>query len=235
MALQGVLRFVGEGESRATHLAERLGRQRPRPQPAHRRTGGAGLRGPPAGSGGRPGPAGRAVPAGRGEAPRHRGAPHGHPAGLLRDWSEEDAEETAETLRKLAESLRTSARATTAGSTTTTTTAAGVRTWQATPPPPGRHRPPPRRLRSPPAAGCHDPPPDHGSPDRAAGRVLHRDPQQHHRCERAADHHVRAQGHPDGLRLGHHRGAAGQRRHHARSGASSPTSSTRSSWSSSAS
>ena len=25
MALQGVLRFVGEGESRATHLAERLG------------------------------------------------------------------------------------------------------------------------------------------------------------------------------------------------------------------
>ena len=40
--------------------------------------------------------------------------------GFLQDWSEQDVEETANTLQKLAESLRTSARATTAGSTTTT-------------------------------------------------------------------------------------------------------------------
>ena len=40
--------------------------------------------------------------------------------GFLQDWSEQDVEETTHTLQKLAESLRTSARATTAGSTTTT-------------------------------------------------------------------------------------------------------------------
>ncbi|MCY1230708.1 hypothetical protein D9M72_431320 [compost metagenome] len=37
--------------------------------------------------------------------------------GYLQDWSEIDAEETAKTLKKLAESLRDSARAKTAGST----------------------------------------------------------------------------------------------------------------------
>jgi DNA-binding MarR family transcriptional regulator len=39
---------------------------------------------------------------------------------LLQDWSQNDVEETARTLQKLAESLRTSARATTAGPTNTT-------------------------------------------------------------------------------------------------------------------
>ena len=38
----------------------------------------------------------------------------------FRDWSQDDVELTARTLEKLAESLRTSARATTAGSTNTT-------------------------------------------------------------------------------------------------------------------
>ena len=40
--------------------------------------------------------------------------------GLLQDWSQDDVELTARTLEKLAESLRTSARATTAGPTNTT-------------------------------------------------------------------------------------------------------------------
>jgi DNA-binding MarR family transcriptional regulator len=40
---------------------------------------------------------------------------------LLQDWSEDDVEETARSLKKLAESLRNSARAKTAGSTDTTT------------------------------------------------------------------------------------------------------------------
>jgi DNA-binding MarR family transcriptional regulator len=39
--------------------------------------------------------------------------------GYLQDWSQFDAEETAKILKKLAESLRDSARATTAGSTET--------------------------------------------------------------------------------------------------------------------
>ena len=39
---------------------------------------------------------------------------------FLRDWSQQDAEETAKVLHKLSESLRESARATAAGPITTT-------------------------------------------------------------------------------------------------------------------
>lgn len=120
VALQGVLRFVGEGESRATHLAERLGVSAPvlsrhiaeleehgyvvrRPDPEDGRaqlialsaTGAEKLR----------------------AIENHRTATI---QDLLQDWSQNDVEETARTLQKLAESLRTSARATTAGPTNTT-------------------------------------------------------------------------------------------------------------------
>ncbi|SDP30006.1 DNA-binding transcriptional regulator, MarR family [Arthrobacter sp. ok909] len=120
VALQGVLRFVGEGESRATHLAERLGVSAPvlsrhiaeleehgyvvrRPDPEDGRaqlialsaTGAEKLR----------------------AIEDHRTATI---QDLLQDWSQNDVEETARTLQKLAESLRTSARATTAGPTKTT-------------------------------------------------------------------------------------------------------------------
>ncbi|GAA2131954.1 MULTISPECIES: MarR family winged helix-turn-helix transcriptional regulator [Arthrobacter] len=120
VALQGVLRFVGEGESRATHLAERLGVSAPvlsrhiaeleehgyvvrRPDPEDGRaqlialsaTGAEKLR----------------------AIEDHRTATI---QDLLQDWSQNDVEETARTLQKLAESLRTSARATTAGPTNTT-------------------------------------------------------------------------------------------------------------------
>ncbi|MDQ1624333.1 MAG: hypothetical protein QOH19_2751 [Actinomycetota bacterium] len=120
VALQGVLRFVGEGESRATHLAERLGVSAPvlsrhiteleeqgyvvrRPDP---RDGRAQL---------------IALSAAGAEKLRaiedHRAATL---QGLLQDWSEDAVEQTARTLEKLTESLRTSARAKTAGSAHTT-------------------------------------------------------------------------------------------------------------------
>jgi DNA-binding MarR family transcriptional regulator len=123
VALQGVLRFVGERESRATHLAERLGVSAPvlsrhiaeleeqgyvvrRPDPEDGRAQLVALS-----------PLGaeklRAIEV-------HRTATL---QGLLLEWSEEDVEQTAATLKKLADSLRMSARATTAGSTTMSTAA----------------------------------------------------------------------------------------------------------------
>jgi DNA-binding MarR family transcriptional regulator len=120
VALQGVLRFVGEGESRATHLAERLGVSAPvlsrhiaeleeqgyvvrRPDPLDGRAQLVALS-----------PSGvdklRSIEDQRAAALQ----------GLLADWTEDDAEDTARTLKKLAESLRTTARAKTAGSTTPT-------------------------------------------------------------------------------------------------------------------
>ena len=123
MALQGVLRFVGEGESRATHLAERLGVSAPvlSRHIAELEEQGYVVR--------RPDPEdGRAQlialsPAG---AEKLRDIEKQRTAtlqDLLLDWSEEDVEQTAVTLQQLAESLRTSARAKTAGSTVTTTAA----------------------------------------------------------------------------------------------------------------
>ncbi len=123
VALQGVLRFVGEGESRATHLAERLGVSAPvlsrhiteleelgfvvrRPDPGDGRA--------------------QLIALSAAGARKLRSIEDQRAAtlqGLLQDWSEDDADETARTLQKLAESLRTTARAKTAGSTTKTTVA----------------------------------------------------------------------------------------------------------------
>ncbi|RDV11226.1 MarR family transcriptional regulator [Arthrobacter sp. RT-1] len=119
VALQGVLRFVGEGESRATKLAERLGVSAPvlsrhiadleeqgfvvrRQDPDDGRAQLVAL-----------------TPSG---AEKLRHIEEQRTAVLqdyLRDWSEEDVGATAKTLHKLTESLKTSARATAAGSTKT--------------------------------------------------------------------------------------------------------------------
>ena len=119
VALQGVLRFVGEGESRATKLAERLGVSAPvlsrhiadleeqgfvvrRQDPDDGRAQLVAL-----------------TPSG---AEKLRHIEEQRTAVLqdyLRDWSEEDVGTTAKTLHKLTESLKTSARATAAGSTKT--------------------------------------------------------------------------------------------------------------------
>lgn len=120
-ALQGVLRFVGEGESRATHLAERLGVSAPvlSRHIAELEEQGYVVR--------RPDPLdGRAQlvalsPAGVEKLRTIEEQRSGTLQGLLADWSEDDAEQTARTLKKLAESLRTAARATTAGSIPMTT------------------------------------------------------------------------------------------------------------------
>jgi DNA-binding MarR family transcriptional regulator len=120
VALQGVLRFVGEGESRATHLAERLGVSAPvlSRHIAELEEQGYVVR--------RPDPEdGRAqliaLSAAGADKLRliedHRTATIQN---LLQDWSQDDVELTARTLKKLAGSLRTSARATTAGPTNTT-------------------------------------------------------------------------------------------------------------------
>ena len=120
VALQGVLRFVGEQESRATHLAARLGVSAPvlsrhiaeleelglvhrRPDPDDGRAQLVAL-----------------TDAGRAKLiaiEEHRVATLQE---FLRDWSQQDAEETAKVLSKLSESLRESARATAAGPNTTT-------------------------------------------------------------------------------------------------------------------
>jgi DNA-binding MarR family transcriptional regulator len=123
VALQGVLRFVGEGESRATHLAERLGVSAPvlSRHIAELQEHGYVVR--------RPDPEdGRAqlVALSESGAEKLRDIEDQRTAtlqGMLLDWSEEDVEQTAVTLKKLTESLKTSARAKTAGSTTTTTVA----------------------------------------------------------------------------------------------------------------
>jgi DNA-binding MarR family transcriptional regulator len=123
VALQGVLRFVGEGESRAAQLAERLGVSAPvlSRHIAELEEQGFVVR--------RPDPMdGRAQlialsPSGIGKLraiEEHRTATLQE---LLQGWTEDDAEEAAQTLKKLAESLRTAARATTAGSINTTTVA----------------------------------------------------------------------------------------------------------------
>ena len=120
VALQGVLRFVGEGEARATRLAERLGVSAPvlsrhiadledqglvvrRQDPDDGRAQLVAL-----------------TPLG---AAKLRHIEEQRTAVLqdyLRDWSEEDAGTTAKILHKLTESLKQSARATAAGSMTLT-------------------------------------------------------------------------------------------------------------------
>ncbi|AXJ11814.1 MarR family winged helix-turn-helix transcriptional regulator [Arthrobacter sp. PM3] len=120
VALQGVLRFVGEGESRATHLAERLGVSAPvlSRHIAELEEHGYVVR--------RPDPEdGRAqlVALSASGAEKLRAIEDQRTAtiqGLLQDWSGDDVEQTARTLKKLTESLRASARATAAGSTNTT-------------------------------------------------------------------------------------------------------------------
>ena len=120
VALQGVLRFVGEGESRATHLAERLGVSAPvlSRHIADLEEHGYVVR--------RPDPEdGRAqlIALSAAGTEKLRVIEDQRTAtiqDLLRDWSQDDVELTARTLEKLAESLRTSARATTAGPTNTT-------------------------------------------------------------------------------------------------------------------
>ena len=119
VALQGVLRFVGEGESRATQLAARLGVSAPvlSRQIAELEEQGFVVR--------RPDPLdGRAQlialsPSGIEKLRAIEDQRTATLQGLLLGWTEDDAEETAQTLRKLAESLRTAARAKTAASTTT--------------------------------------------------------------------------------------------------------------------
>ena len=120
VALQGVLRFVGEGESRATHLAERLGVSAPvlSRHIADLEEHGYVVR--------RPDPEdGRAqlIALSAAGTEKLRAIEDQRTAtiqDLLQDWSQDDVELTARTLEKLAESLRTSARATTAGPTNTT-------------------------------------------------------------------------------------------------------------------
>ncbi len=120
VALQGVLRFVGEGESRATHLAERLGVSAPvlSRHIAELEEQGYVIR--------RPDPDdGRAqlVALTTEGADKLRQFEEQRTVALqdyLRGWSQEDAEETARSLRKLTESLSYSARAKAAGHITTT-------------------------------------------------------------------------------------------------------------------
>ncbi|MFP3578799.1 MarR family transcriptional regulator [Arthrobacter sp. fls2-241-R2A-200] len=119
MAIQGVMRFIGEGETRATQLAARLGVSPPvlsrhiaeledlgfvtrRPDPADGRAqllalteeGAAKLR----------------------DFEEQRSV---RVRDYLGDWSEEDARDASEVLQKLTDSLKDSIRATAAGSTTT--------------------------------------------------------------------------------------------------------------------
>jgi DNA-binding MarR family transcriptional regulator len=120
VALQGVLRFVGEGESRATHLAERLGVSAPvlSRHIADLEEQGYVMR--------RQDPDdGRAQlialsPAG---VEKLRKIEEHRTATLqtyLTGWSQDDAEDTARILARLTDSLKNTARATAAGPTTMT-------------------------------------------------------------------------------------------------------------------
>ena len=119
VALQGVLRFVGEGETRATRLAERLGVGAPvlsRHIAELEEQGYVTRRQDP--------DDGRAQLVALSEegAERLRHIEEHRTAALqdyLREWSQEDAADTAKTLRKLTESLKHSARAKAAGPSTT--------------------------------------------------------------------------------------------------------------------
>lgn len=122
VALQGVLRFVGEGESRATHLAERLGVSAPvlSRHIADLEEQGYVMR--------RQDPDdGRAqlVALSAAGVEKLRQIEEHRTSTLqdyLRDWSQDDAEDTARILTKLAESLKHSARAPAAGPATETKT-----------------------------------------------------------------------------------------------------------------
>ena len=120
VALQGVLRFVGEGEARATRLAERLGVSAPvlsRHIAELEEQGFVVRRQDP--------DDGRAqlvalTPAGLQKLRHIEEQRTAVLQDYLRDWSEEDAGNTAKTLHKLTESLKKSARATAAGTPSTT-------------------------------------------------------------------------------------------------------------------
>lgn len=115
VAVQGVLRFVGEGESRATHLAERLGVSAPvlsrhiadlemqgyvtrRQDPCDGRAQLVAL-----------------SPAGVEKLRQIEELRAATLQEYLSSWSQDDAEETARTLARLTNSLKLSARATAAG------------------------------------------------------------------------------------------------------------------------
>ncbi|MGY4541508.1 DNA-binding MarR family transcriptional regulator [Arthrobacter sp. UYNi723] len=130
VALQGVLRFVGEGESRATQLAERLGVSAPvlsRHIADLEELGYVSRRQDP--------DDGRAQlvalsPAG---AEKLRKIEERRTATLqdyLSDWSQEDAEDTARILTKLSESLKHSAREHAVPALSTMATAAANQTFQ---------------------------------------------------------------------------------------------------------
>jgi DNA-binding MarR family transcriptional regulator len=122
VALQGVLRFVGEGETRATRLAERLGVSAPvlSRHIADLEDQGYVIR--------RQDPDdGRAqlVALTSKGADKLRHFEEQRTSALqdyLREWSQEDAEEAAKTLRKLTDSLISSARAKAAGRSSVTRT-----------------------------------------------------------------------------------------------------------------
>ncbi|WP_284974207.1 MarR family winged helix-turn-helix transcriptional regulator [Arthrobacter sp. efr-133-TYG-104] len=119
MAIQGVMRFIGEGETRATQLAARLGVSPPvlsrhiaeledlgfvtrRPDPADGRA--------------------QLLALTEEGATKLRDFEEQRSVRLrdyLGGWSEEDARDASEVLQKLTDSLKDSLRATAAGSTTT--------------------------------------------------------------------------------------------------------------------
>ena len=119
MAVQGVMRFIGEGETRATHLAAKLGVSAPvlSRHVAELEELGFVMR--------RPDPAdGRAqllalTENGIAKLRDFEEQRSDRLRDYLADWSEEDALEASHVLQKLSASLKDSIRATAAGSTTT--------------------------------------------------------------------------------------------------------------------